>query len=484
MTLPSVARTGPRVHQGARPEGRRLLLISYHFPPSREVGAVRWQRLAKYAVERGWELDVVTLDPASQVAPDWDALADLPARVNVYGVPQRALPVDRLVQRLIALRRRLWARSPARGAAVARVRAARRSDSISLTELRSPLHSARDVLRAFHVWRDYVQGMTWSHAAGRVARRLLRTGAYGGVVSCGPPHWVHDAGRMLRQSRGLPLIIDMRDPWSLTPVLQEPVASPLWLFLSRRHERRAVAAATLIITNTEHSRDALQAAYPDARERIIAIMNGYDEDPLPPKERADCFIIAYAGSIYLDRDPHPLLRAAARVIREAGLRPDQLRLEFMGAETGHRPTLAQLAEQEGIGDYVRAHAARPRAEAKQFLARAAMLVSFSAVGKTGGADPFIPAKVFEYARFHAWLLALANPGSATAALLDGTGADVVPPHDVDGIAAVIRARYAAFARGTAPERPRLPERYSRRAQAQLLFDELERRLPACHAAPR
>src|SRR3989442_15660523 len=96
--------SSPSVGAEARRGERRLLLISYHFPPSREVGAVRWQQLAKYAVERGWELDVVTLDPASQVAPDWDALADLPARVNVYGVPQRALPLDRLVQRLIALR--------------------------------------------------------------------------------------------------------------------------------------------------------------------------------------------------------------------------------------------------------------------------------------------------------------------------------------------------------------------------------------------
>src|SRR2546427_5608238 len=41
---------------------------------------------------------------------------------------------------------------------------------------------------------------------------------------------------------------------------------------------------SLIIANTEHSRDALQAVYPDARERIIAIMNGYDEDPLPDRK--------------------------------------------------------------------------------------------------------------------------------------------------------------------------------------------------------
>jgi len=482
VTLASAQRAGPRHQSGGRHDGRRLLLISYHFPPSREVGAVRWQQLAKHAVERGWALDVVTLDPASLVTPDWAAVADLPAGVRVYGVPQHPLPIDQLVQRLIALRRRLGTRGPTDAVAVARAPAARRSDSISLADLRSPLHSARDALRAFHVWRDYVQGMRWSRQAGRIAGQLLHDGGYGGVVTCGPPHWVHDTGRTLGRSTGLPFVIDMRDPWTLTPLLQEGVASPLWLHLARRHERRVVATAALIIANTEQSRAALQAAYPDARDRIIAIMNGYDEDPVPTAERTACFVIAYAGSIYLDRDPRPLLQAAARVIHEGGLRPDQLRLEFMGPETGRGSTLGQVADQEGIGDFVRVHAACARPEARRFLAQAAMLVSFSAVAATRVPDPFIPAKIFEYTRFDAWLLALANPGSATAALLRDTGADVVSPYDVDAIAAVIRARYAAFASGGRPERPRLPERYSRRAQAQLLFDELERRLTARYSS--
>jgi len=114
-----------------------------------------------------------------------------------------------------------------------------------------------------------------------------------------------------------------------------------------------------------------------------------------------------------------------------------------------------------------------------------MLVSLPLVSLSPEADTSIPAKIFEYARFEAWLLALANPGSATARLLQGTGADVVPPHDVEAIAAAIRARYAAFASGARPGRLRLPERLSRRTQAHRLFDEIERRLPAPrHESPR
>ena len=464
---------------------RRLLLITYHFPPSREVGAVRWQQFAKFAAERGWAIDVVTLDPADLPTSDGAAFAELPASVHTYGVSDPRLPLDRFVQGAIALRRRLLARRDTGGQAVSSARAPARPPSLGVGELKSPFHSPRDALRAFHAWRSYVRVRTWSARAAEVGYRLLQAGRYRAVVTCGPPHLVHEAGRTLHRRTGVPLIVDMRDPWSLVTRIQEEMASPLTLHWARRHERRVVESATLVVTNTEESRGAMQAAYPSARERVISILNGYDDDPVPASDHGRCFVIGYAGSIYLDRDPRPLFRAVAATIAERGLGPDQLRLEFIGVQPAVEAALLQMGAEEQIGAYVVVHPARPRADALRFLARATMLVSLPLVSLSPEADTSIPAKIFEYARFEAWLLALANPGSATARLLQGTGADVVPPHDVEAIAAAIRARYAAFASGARPGRLRLPERLSRRTQAHRLFDEIERRLPAPrHESPR
>ena len=69
------------------PSEARLLLISYHFPPAQTVGALRWEKFSDYAAERGWAMDVVTLDPASLKAPDRRRLAALPPGIRVYGVP-------------------------------------------------------------------------------------------------------------------------------------------------------------------------------------------------------------------------------------------------------------------------------------------------------------------------------------------------------------------------------------------------------------
>src|SRR6266516_3628641 len=39
---------------------RRLLIISYHFPPDGAIGGQRWAGLSKYLARLGWEVHIVT----------------------------------------------------------------------------------------------------------------------------------------------------------------------------------------------------------------------------------------------------------------------------------------------------------------------------------------------------------------------------------------------------------------------------------------
>jgi len=111
---------------------------------------------------------------------------------------------------------------------------------------------------------------------------------------------------------------------------------------------------------------------------------------------------------------------------------------------------------------------RPRAEAFEFLARASMLVVLPQDSHLA-----IPAKLFDYMRFEAWLLALADRDSATGQLLHGTGAHVVEPGDVDAIAAAIESRFQDFRAGATAEPLAGQQRFSRRAQATRLFGAIE-----------
>jgi hypothetical protein len=198
-------------------------------------------------------------------------------------------------------------------------------------------------------------------------------------------------------------------------------------------------------------------------------MNGTDDNPLPPHRDAGKFLIGYAGTIYLDRDPQMLFRAAARVIAAEGLTPASFGIGILGRFAAEeRIPMLGMAVQEGIGDFVTVEPPRPHRAALEFLAGATMLVVFP-----GNNLLALPAKVFEYIRFDSWLLAIGEPESAIARLLRDTTADVVAPN-VDALAAAIRARYREYASGVRPVRVARDDRFSRESQARVLLDAIAR----------
>ncbi len=279
---------------------------------------------------------------------------------------------------------------------------------------------------------------------------------------------VHEAGRLVATRTGRPWVMDLRDPWSLVERFpSDDIASPLWYRLARRYERPAVERAALIVMNTEPARDAMRRAYPVLAQKIVAIMNGYDDDTTSPGT-SRAFVVAFAGSIYLDRDPRLLLRPAARAIRALAVTPDEFRIEFIGNLDS--ASLRAAASAEGITPFVSTRGFLPRRELATLLANAAVLVSLNQDSELA-----IPAKVFEYLQYDAWILALAERGSATELVLRGSGADVVSPQDSEAIEATLREHYLQFVDGSRPKRlaDTLPH-LSRRAQAHRLFDAIER----------
>lgn len=441
---------------------RRILLVSYHFPPDPAVGGVRWQKLSRFAAERGWGFDVLALHPAAVPAPDYGRLTDLPAGLEVHGIrPARSRPIEWINAAWRALQPRRTGAAP--GAPVLR------TGSFATSELRWMPRDRRDLIRAFHAFTRYLLGSRWARAAARTGSALIRPGVHQVVISSGPPHAAHLAARTIAERAGLPFVMDLRDPWRLVQRLPDDHASPLWMALAAHNERRCVRAADLIAVNTDPHRDALRSLYPDLAERIITIFNGADDDGLPPHRPIRRFVVAYAGTVYLDRDPRPLFYAVGRLIRRHHLTPDDFGVEFMGdvAALDGIP-LAAMARAAGIGEFVTLHPAGSQAAARAFLAQAALLVVLPQDSTFA-----IPAKLFDYLRHEAWVLALAARHSAVEVLLRESEADVVSPGDVEAITEILEQRYLQHRNGERPLPIARDDLFSRRRQADALFDAIE-----------
>jgi len=243
----------------------------------------------------------------------------------------------------------------------------------------------------------------------------------------------------------------------------------MWYSVAGHYERAIVANASALVMNTEPARAAMAELYPQISPRVLTVTNGFDDgDEIAARPRSR-FVIAYAGTIYLDRNPEFLLRAAARVAKELSLTPDEFGIEFVGqVQNFDNVPLETLARNAGAGDYLRLRDSLPRRALFDLLAESSLLVSLPQ-----DCDMAIPSKVYEYMTCHAWVLALAEHGTATELLLRGSRAKVVAPRDVDGISAVIRECVLQHRAGVVPT-PAAEERFSRRSQAEKLLDALQR----------
>jgi hypothetical protein len=320
-------------------------------------------------------------------------------------------------------------------------------------------------MRAYFALIAFLRESNWADAVASAGARLASEMNYCIVVSSGPPHMAHEGARRIARATGLQHVVDMRDPWSLVQRLPAQTASPLWYVLARRFERRVVRQAALVIMNTERSCDAMRVAYPEHYHKIEEIRNGCDDELLPLVSSRARFSIRFAGSIYIDRDPRLVFRAASRVIAELSLQPSQFAIEFVGDVDRFAGTpTTQIAREEGIERYVTVGGMMKRQAALEFLAGGSILLSLPQ-----DSDFAIPAKIYEYLRFDAWMLILAHKESATARLLRDVDADVLEPDDVDGIASAIRHRYEQFARGEFPRALGADGRFDRRVQAEKLM---------------
>lgn len=451
----------------------RLALISKHFPPSEEAGALRWQKLAALAEQHGFSLTVATRAFSELARRDDRRLADLPASVRVEQVPTSRTLFDAIDAAAVASRRLLGGRRTPRAVAPpmpdvgAPKLAVAPPTSVARTDARHALASLTDLRRAYHATALRASELAWARAAATAI--ACQVEPFMALITCGPPHQVHLAGATLAQRRGIPHIVDMRDPWSLVERVPAPFGSKRLWDIAARDEANVLERSSLVVVNTAAHAEALGAIHPELGERIIAVLNGFDDEPVPPPAVQSAFTIVYAGTVYLDRDPAMLLAPVAELVRRDGLAPKDLQLVFVGdVESDTGAGLADVAATFGLDGFVQVRGRVSRAEAMAVLATADLNVVLPQDSHLA-----VPSKVYEYLRFPAWLLALAEPHSATAQTLAGTGADVVLPEDSAAIIDCIAARIAQRTRSGRPTplSERAPQ-LSRRAQADRLFSRI------------
>ena len=433
---------------------RRILLLTTTYPPRTEVGAARWEGFTPALVRDGWGLDAIIEQPSQPEPPDWGRLARLPADVRVAAI---AVGLPWWHATLMRARAQFRGIPPA-------------TDNVNTRDRGPAIVTSGIKLREAMSAAVYAARSRQGVDALGVAATSLADDRHRIVISSGPPHYVHIAAARLARQRHIPHVVDLRDPWGNAAL---PLSAR---FMPDRQLRRSEAPtlerASLIITNTIAAQRVLEGRFPALRDRIHCMPNGSDLEPIDASTlpRPTRFCIAHCGSLYLDRDPRPFLRAAGRVRERLSLGPDDFRIVFMGAPARVAGrSLEELANEAGLQEMFEERPSGTREEARQLLRESTMAVAFQGETRTQ-----VPAKVFEYVAFPVWLLALVGAQSATADVLANSDAMVMDIDDEAGAAEAIESCYLRFRAGESARPVGWDGRFSRARQSERLVTELHR----------
>jgi len=397
-------------------DARRLLVITYAFPPDGTVGGLRWAGITKYLTRLGWTVSVLTAAPAVR--------NDTAVSAHVESCPRLWTFIDfcRLLRRL-AFGRSL-------GSFPEASRVARPSGPAGV------LRQLRREVAAFLTFPDDSRG--WMLRAALRARSLIRRFQPQVVVSSGPPHSAHLVARMATIGSSVRWFIDLRDPWGGPHTKaweSDPkIGSRIFGALSPPLERLAFAAAYGVLTNTHQFAETLTARYPDVP--VVCVPNGVDPEWLPPSPPAlyPGLGIAYAGRLYGGRNLGPVVRALRIFLDrhpEAAAAGSKLRIAGE-VENGHARVFSEAVAAAGIEQYVEILGLLPRAQALNVVSRSRLAVVLAQEQELQ-----IPAKLYESVAMGIPTLVVADADSAAGIEGNRLGAVVRDPGDVEGIACAL-----------------------------------------------
>jgi glycosyltransferase involved in cell wall biosynthesis len=414
-------------------EKRRVLMLSYVFPPMSSVGGFRAIRFTKYLPQFGWSPLVLapstaSLDPA-QIDPSLESLVPSGTVVVRARVFRPAVRIEKAVR---AVRRQFRRWLPGPHEALDASSADTRKNQPA--EKRSWLQRAvRGALTCAFELPDEQIG--WLFPALRAGMLLIRKYRPRAIYSSGPPHSTHLIAVALKFLSGLPLAIDLRDPWSRGEWQRHDASG--WR-VQGSLERFCVRWSDRVILNTPRLCDDFRGYYGEAhRAKFLAITNGYDPDLLPlagellARNVRPCpngsIRVCHPGNVYGERNLKSVATAIGRL-----------------AKAGCRVTFEQvgtLAHSSSLLEYLRANQwdsyfqIRGRVSHGETLAR--MAAADVLLVLQPGTSVQVPGKLFEMLPFRKPLVAVTGEG-ATADIVRQFGLGfVADPGDPEAIAAAI-----------------------------------------------
>jgi len=404
---------------------KKILFISYYFPPAGGGGVQRALKFVKHLPSFGWEPVVLSASNSMVSQNDESLLQNLPPEVSVYRV--RRFSLLPFVDKFRTNKKREYDKNGRPVLAKSKNRFFMPFTCIVNWFYDFSRYLANNIL--------YIPDEHAGWLPGSVVKGiwLVKKHDLKMIFATGNPWTSFLTALILSKLTGVPFIIDFRDPWTLDPYFKSPGAVHKWL--SGKFEKLCVHYAEKVLFTCDSCMKAYQKEYPNEQnKKFITITHGFElEDfrgivPTEPEK----FTISYIGTLYprfkwgLDA----FFEAVSNLLLKNPEIGNNLRINFAGI--AHN-CLEYYFEKHKIGEVVKIISYLDHRESLKRMMEASLLLIFD-----GNRAVQIPGKIFEYFASGKPILALVSDESDVASLMRNANAGmVVDPRNVKNVEAAI-----------------------------------------------
>lgn len=354
-------------------QNKKLLIISYYWPPSGGAGVQRWLKLSKYLVRLNIDVFVLTVDPEQSSYPVFDTSLekDIDSRIKIYKTNSFE-PIN-LYSKMVGKEK-----VPTAG-----------FSNVNNQKLSQKLINA---LRSNLFIPDPRVG--WNNYAFSEAKKIIDAYKIDNVITTSPTHSTQLIGLKLKKyyQNNIQWIVDFRDPWTDIYYYKLLNHSFISHFINKNYEREVIEKADKIVTVS----NGFKSIFLSKTERILenkisVIPNGFDQDDFKDVDREKyknkIFTIRYTGTMAESYQPKVFFDGLSIVKKQY---PD---IEYVFESIG-------ILSQE-IKDYIEKLeipytfiSSVPHNEIVKYQASADLLLLVIPKVKKG--EGIVPGKVFEY----------------------------------------------------------------------------------------
>jgi glycosyltransferase involved in cell wall biosynthesis len=390
---------------------KKVLVISYYWPPAGGAGVQRWLKFVKYMRFCGWEPVVYTALDGEMPVIDRSLEKDIPAGTTVLKKP---------IWEPYSIYKKFSGR--------------KKDERINASFLNEK--KSGGLAEKLSVW---IRGnffipdarRFWIRPSVKYLSKYVRDNGISHVISSGPPHSMHLIALGLKKKNPeLKWIADFRDPWTNIDFYEKLMLSSRADGKHRRMEAEVLLRSDLVLsvgfTMNEEFKEIYKKAGGEEVSKFHVLTNGFDVADLLSDDiiKDEKFSIAHIGTLVKDRNPRALWKMLQAMVQTNKDFASMLQIKLVGKVDFF---VKEQLKAHGLDVFVKYIEYLPHDEVIKEQRRSKVLLLLA--NDSRNAKGILTGKIFEYMATGVPVLAIGPPDGDMARVLSETNSGLISDFD-------------------------------------------------------